>query len=62
MDLDAGVYSASKNAFMALLHHIAIQTPVEKVQILSFHPGRIFTEAAERGGYNEKDYNWDDGK
>ncbi|PGH04211.1 hypothetical protein AJ80_08556 [Polytolypa hystricis UAMH7299] len=55
-----GIYGATKAAFMALLQHIAVQTPVEKVQILSFHPGSIFTNAARDVGFTESSFDWDD--
>ncbi|OAT07374.1 hypothetical protein BDBG_03444 [Blastomyces gilchristii SLH14081] len=34
----AGIYASSKAAFLALLHRIATQEPVEKAQMVSFDP------------------------
>ncbi|KAH0538853.1 hypothetical protein FGG08_004570 [Glutinoglossum americanum] len=53
-------YTATKNAGTLLLQQIAKDMPVEKIQIISFHPGWILTEAARKGGYDEKSAPWDD--
>ena len=45
-----------------LLQQIAKDVPAEKLQIVSYHPGGIFTELAEHAGFNRDDPRWDDGK
>ncbi|KIK66738.1 hypothetical protein GYMLUDRAFT_157085 [Collybiopsis luxurians FD-317 M1] len=42
------VYASSKGAFVALLGRIANERPVEDVQIISFHPGAIYTETTAK--------------
>ncbi|KLJ07445.1 hypothetical protein EMPG_17075 [Blastomyces silverae] len=44
----AGIYASSKAAFLALLHRIAIQEPVE---IVSFDPGTIFSPGVKAAGF-----------
>ncbi|KAH0555674.1 hypothetical protein GP486_006382 [Trichoglossum hirsutum] len=53
-------YTATKNAGTLLLQQIARDTPVEKIQIISFHPGLILTEGNRRIGLDEKSAPWDD--
>jgi len=54
-------YTATKSAGTLLLQQIAKDTPAEKTQIISFHPGWILTEAARKAGYDGKESNvWDD--
>lgn len=54
-------YSASKNAGTMLMQQIAKGVPVNEMQVISFHPGAIFTSAAKEAGYTESTLNWDDG-
>jgi len=45
-----------------LFQHIALSTPADKMQILSFHPGSIWTEAWEKMGPGLKPEDFDDKK
>ena len=45
-------YASSKSAFASALQHLAIETPIEHAQIISFHPGFIYSD----------DLDWDDGE
>jgi NAD(P)-dependent dehydrogenase (short-subunit alcohol dehydrogenase family) len=57
-----GAYGASKAALSSLFQHLAEEIPAEKVQIVSFHPGAIFTPGARRNaGLDETSLPWDDG-
>ena len=53
-------YSVSKNAAAILLQQIAKDVSSSKMQIVSFHPGAIYTDAAKRAGW-PADYDWDNG-
>ncbi|KAJ4483557.1 short-chain dehydrogenase/reductase [Lentinula aciculospora] len=51
-------YSTSKAAFAALIGRIADEHPVEDVQIISFHPGVLYSESGAK--YFDKDaWKWD---
>ncbi|KAI1170550.1 NAD(P)-binding protein [Nemania sp. FL0916] len=52
-------YGASKQAGQSVLQMVAQDTPREKMQIVSFHPGAIFTEAAKTTGWTEDSLPWD---
>ncbi|KAF2813273.1 short chain dehydrogenase [Mytilinidion resinicola] len=54
-------YSATKNTSTLLTQLTAAETPVEKVQIVSYHPGAIYTENVQSAGY-PADLPWDDVK
>lgn len=54
-------YGASKNAGTMLLQRIAKDVPPEDLQIVSYHPGGIFTELAEQVGLTRDDPRWDEG-
>lgn len=54
-------YGASKNAGTMLLQRIAKDVPPEDLQIVSYHPGGIFTELAEQVGLTRDDHRWDEG-
>ncbi|KAF2495977.1 short chain dehydrogenase [Lophium mytilinum] len=54
-------YGATKNASTLLTQLIAEETPVEKVQIISYHPGAIYTDNAKSAGA-PADLPWDDAK
>lgn len=45
-----------------LVQQIAKDVPPEELQIVSYHPGGIFTELAEHAGFKKDDPRWDDGK
>jgi NAD(P)-dependent dehydrogenase (short-subunit alcohol dehydrogenase family) len=63
-DVAAGIpnYSASKSAGTILIQQIAKSVSPDDLQIVSFHPGSIFTGAAEKAGYTRTTLNWDDGR
>lgn len=54
-------YGASKNAGTMLLQRIAKDVPPEDLQIVSYHPGGVFTELAEQVGLTRDDPRWDEG-
>ncbi|KAK4235393.1 hypothetical protein C8A03DRAFT_36746 [Achaetomium macrosporum] len=53
-------YGLTKNAGTLLMQQIAKDTDPEDVQIVSFHPGGILSEAARNAGYDERSLDWDD--
>ncbi|KAL7945811.1 short chain dehydrogenase [Trichoderma barbatum] len=53
-------YSASKSAGTILVQQVAKRVSPDDLQIVSFHPGSIFTSAAEKAGYTRTTLNWDD--
>lgn len=55
-------YQLTKNSCTCVLQQIARDTPVDQLQILSFHPSTVFTEAAKKSGYTEDTLPWTDGK
>ncbi|GAW03306.1 short-chain dehydrogenase reductase [Lentinula edodes] len=52
-------YSTSKAAFTALVGRIADEHPVEDVQIISFHPGVLYSESAS-ASFDKNAINWDE--
>ncbi|KAI1108876.1 NAD(P)-binding protein [Nemania sp. NC0429] len=52
-------YGLTKHAGQLTLQLIAQDTPPETMQIVSFHPGAIFTEAAQATGWTEDSAPWD---
>lgn len=46
-------------AFNSVLQNLADEAPAEKLQIISIHPGSLFTEAAQKSGYDENTIPWD---
>jgi pyruvate-formate lyase-activating enzyme len=55
-------YQLTKNSCTCVLQQIARDTPADQLQILSFHPSTVFTEAAKKSGYKEDTLPWTDGK
>jgi NAD(P)-dependent dehydrogenase (short-subunit alcohol dehydrogenase family) len=56
-----GTYVSSKSAFAMLLQNIASEIPKNVMQIISFHPGGIYSETQSK--ICEKDsWEWDDGE
>lgn len=55
-------YSLTKNASTLAIQQIAKDISSEEVQIVSFHPGAIWTDASRSLGINKDDYKWDDGE
>lgn len=51
-----------KNAGTLLLQQMAADIGPDDMQIVSFHPGAIFTSAARGAGYDKTAMNWDDGE
>ncbi|KAJ3935987.1 MAG: short-chain dehydrogenase/reductase [Lentinula lateritia] len=52
-------YSTTKSAFTALIGRIADEHPVEDIQIISYHPGALYSEGAAR--YVDKNLlKWDE--
>ncbi|RFU26871.1 hypothetical protein B7463_g9468, partial [Scytalidium lignicola] len=54
------IYAITKNSCTLLLQMIALDTKVSDVQIVSFHPGAIFTPGARSVGEDESSLPWDD--
>ncbi|KAH6867586.1 putative short-chain dehydrogenase [Thelonectria olida] len=54
------LYGASKSAGTMLLQQVAKDVNPEHLQIISFHPGGIFTELAEQSGFKKDEEEWDD--
>ncbi|KAI1190004.1 NAD(P)-binding protein [Nemania serpens] len=52
-------YALTKHAGQLTLQLVAQDTPPEKMQIVSFHPGAIFTGAAQEAGWTEDTLPWD---
>jgi len=52
-------YSMTKAAFTGLLGRIANDRPVEDVQIISFHPGVLYSEGASKD-FDKDAFSWDE--
>jgi NAD(P)-dependent dehydrogenase (short-subunit alcohol dehydrogenase family) len=52
------VYGVTKAAMTAVMGAVARDTPPGKMQVVSFHPGAVFTEAAANQGYTETSIPW----
>lgn len=55
-------YGLTKNSGTLLVQQIAKDVKPESMQIISFHPGEVFTEAARKQGFSEDIIEWYDGK
>lgn len=55
-------YSASKNAGTMVMQQIAKDVSASDMQVISFHPGVIFTPSARNAGLSKEAVDWDDGK
>ncbi|KPI40251.1 uncharacterized protein AB675_7699 [Cyphellophora attinorum] len=53
-------YNLMKNAGTLAMQQIARDVPGEKTQIVSFHPGGVFTEASKAAGFTVDMWDWDD--
>ncbi|KAH7136745.1 hypothetical protein B0J13DRAFT_506380 [Dactylonectria estremocensis] len=53
-------YMITKNSFTCVLQEVARDTSSEAMQILSFHPSIVFTEAAAKAGYTKDTLPWTD--
>lgn len=54
------IYGLTKNSGVLLLQQLARDTPVSKMQIVSFHPGAILSFGARSHGATERSLDWDD--
>lgn len=54
--------AATKAAFANLFQNIADETDVERAQMISFHPGTIFTEGSLTAGFKKDTWFYDDGR
>lgn len=55
-------YSFTKNSAAFFLQQVALHVTAEDMQIVSFNPGQILTDAARNAGYDETSgIDWDDG-
>lgn len=54
-------YTTSKNAGTLLIQLVAQGVSANDMQVLSFHPGAIFTPGAQVGGFTRSNYDFDDG-
>jgi hypothetical protein len=55
-------YSFSKNSATFFLQQVALHATAEEMQIVSFNPGSILTDAARNVGFDETSgIDWDDG-
>lgn len=54
-------YGASKSAGTMLMQQVAKDVNPDELQIISFHPGGVFTELAEQSGFKKEEAQWDDG-
>ncbi len=56
-------YGLTKNAGTALIQVIAEELSPEQMQIVSFNPGPVFTQAARNDGYTKDMFDpWNDGE
>ncbi|PNP46495.1 hypothetical protein THARTR1_10729 [Trichoderma harzianum] len=53
-------YALTKNSGVLLLQQLARDTPISKMQIVSFHPGAILSPGAKNAGATERTLDWDD--
>lgn len=57
----AATYAATKAGFSDYLCHIADAVPESEMRIINYHPGSVYTSAADRAGEVPKDLPiWDD--
>lgn len=50
---DRPTYGLTKNAGTLLLQQIAKDVASDDMQVVSFHPGGVYTESARREGYED---------
>lgn len=55
-------YQLTKSSCTCVLQEIARDVPADQLQILSFHPSFVFTEAAQTSGYTKDTLPWTDGE
>lgn len=54
-------YCASKNAGTLLVQLFAQDVSPDDMQVLSYHPGAIWTDSVKKSGVPKEAYAWDDG-
>lgn len=54
-------YCLTKNAGTLAVQMIAKGVLPDDMQVLSFHPGAVYTAAVQRGGVPEEAFDWDNG-
>ncbi|MCJ1412464.1 hypothetical protein MMC19_006558 [Ptychographa xylographoides] len=57
---EMGAYGASKQAYVHLLAHVQNDYKDQAVRVHNFHPGIIFTQMVQAGGYDFAWWDWDD--
>lgn len=55
-------YVLSKSSSVLLVQLLATQTPIEELQVVTFHPGTVFGAGWEAGGITEDMAPFDNGK
>jgi NAD(P)-dependent dehydrogenase (short-subunit alcohol dehydrogenase family) len=55
------LYSVTKSAGTLLLQQIAKDTPSECMQVISYHPGAIWTDTSRNSGIKADAAEWDNG-
>lgn len=55
-------YGLSKNAGTLAMQLLARETTPDDMQIVSYHPGAVFTDSARKVGVKEDSWDWTDGK
>ncbi|KAI1458005.1 NAD(P)-binding protein [Annulohypoxylon moriforme] len=53
-------YGLTKNAGAAALQMVAADVPPEEMQVINYHPGAIYTEAAKDAGYTKETLPWEE--
>lgn len=56
-----GGYGATKNAGTMMVQMIAREVSPDDMQVLSFHPGVVYTESVANAGVPEEVFTWDHG-
>lgn len=56
----ARAYGLTKNAGAAAIQTIALDVSPDQMQVINFHPGAIFTDAAKDAGYTDQTLPWDE--
>ncbi|KAI1770710.1 NAD(P)-binding protein [Hypoxylon cercidicola] len=53
-------YGLTKNAGTAALQVTSHEVPVDRMQMVLYHPGGVLTESAEKNGFTQDSLDWDD--
>jgi NAD(P)-dependent dehydrogenase (short-subunit alcohol dehydrogenase family) len=54
-----GTYATTKSAFASFLQHLSSEIPTSKIQMVSIHPGAVFTPGTRKIGLTENSLKWD---